>query len=122
MNDRPDDHGRKQVAAAAAILLGIGAAACSALLGWRHLPGVLGEWVGTVIGVMTTPFLLEASFALLGLCIVAVLNHRRWLREGDEWVHLDPTRESTSSQDPEPSPAADAGQRCVADPRANKPG
>lgn len=122
MNDRSDDHRRKQVAAAAAILLGIGAAACSALLGWRHLPGVVGEWVGTVIGVMTTPFLLEASFALLGVCIVALLNHRRWLREGDEWVHLDPAGESASAQSPEPSPSADFGQRHAADPRANKPG
>jgi hypothetical protein len=38
---------------------------------------------------MTTPFLMEASFILIGISIVAVLNHLASSRLGDEWVDLE---------------------------------
>ena len=69
------------------VLLGI--IVCAVLLGWGHLPGVLGEWVGTMIGAMTSPFLLEASFFVIGLCLVVLLNHWRQKRAGDEFVYLE---------------------------------
>ncbi len=59
------------------------------LVGWRLLPGVLGEWVGTMIGIMTTPFFMEATFAILGLVTVVTLNHWRQHKEGDEFVYLE---------------------------------
>ncbi|MCB1207990.1 MAG: hypothetical protein KDK97_01625 [Verrucomicrobiales bacterium] len=37
----------------------------------------------------TTPFILEASVALLGLCMVIAWNNRRIEREGDDWVVME---------------------------------
>lgn len=62
---------------------------CGALIGWRFLPGLLGEWIGMMIGVMTTPFFLEASFVLIGLTLVMAINHWRQKRDGDELVYLE---------------------------------
>ena len=81
----------KQVAAAAAILSLLTAVVCGVLLGWRLVPGVLGEWMGTIVGVMSTPFLLEASFVFMGFTIIFWLNHRRQKRRGQELVFLDDT-------------------------------
>lgn len=80
---------RRQIAAGGVILLAVALIICGALVGWRHLPGILGEWLGVVIGVMTTPFFLELSFAVLGLTIVLILNHWRIRRTGDELVYLE---------------------------------
>ncbi len=59
------------------------------LIGWRWLPGLLGEWVGTMVGLVSTPFILELSFAILGLTIVIAINHVRQKKEGDELVYLE---------------------------------
>ncbi len=59
------------------------------LTGWRLLPGLLGEWVGTMIGILTTPFFMEASFIILGLVIVIGLNLWRQHKDGDEFVYLE---------------------------------
>lgn len=79
----------RQVATGAGILLAITALVCSMILGWMHLPGLLGEWIGSVIGIMTTPFFLEASFLLIGLFIVISLNIWRRQKDGDECVYLE---------------------------------
>lgn len=79
----------RQIAAGVALLMGIMVVVCAVLLGWGYLPGFLGEWVGTMIGMATTPFILEASFIFLGFCIVFWLNHRHRVKEGDEWVCLE---------------------------------
>jgi hypothetical protein len=84
------DHERTRlIATGAGILLGVGMLVCAALIGWRHLPGLAGEWLGVVIGVMTTPFFMEASFALLGLTLVLFLNHWRQKKSGEELVYLE---------------------------------
>jgi hypothetical protein len=57
------------------------------LLFGRKLPGLWGDWASMLIGVMTTPFLMEASFVLIGISIVAVVNHVAAVRSGDEWVN-----------------------------------
>ena len=62
---------------------------CGALIGWRYLPGLLGEWIGMMVGVMTTPFFLETSFVLIGLTVVVTINHWRQKRDGDELVYLE---------------------------------
>lgn len=93
-----DERGR-QIAVGAAILLTIALVVCSLLIGWRHLPGLLGEWLGLMIGVMTTPFFLEASFAILGLTVVLAINHWRQKSSGDELVYLEQVNESDGLPD-----------------------
>lgn len=79
----------KQVAVGVVILITLTVLVTASLLGWRLLPGLLGEWVGTMIGIMTTPFFMEASFAILGLVTVISLNIWRQRKDGDEFVYLE---------------------------------
>lgn len=37
----------------------------------------------------STPFVLEASTAFVGFCIVMIINNRRLEREGDGWVEME---------------------------------
>lgn len=37
----------------------------------------------------STPFVLEASTAFVGFCIVMIINARRIEREGDGWVEME---------------------------------
>ncbi len=87
--ERADDERVKQVAIGAGIIIVLTVVVTGLLVGWRLLPGLLGEWVGTMIGIMTTPFFMEASFAILGLVIVIWLNHWRMHKDGDEFVYLE---------------------------------
>jgi hypothetical protein len=87
--ERTHDDRAKQIAVGAAILIGLMLIVSGALLGWRYLPSILGEWVGSMIGIMTTPFFLEASFLAIGLLIVISLNIWRRHKEGDELVYLE---------------------------------
>lgn len=59
------------------------------MLGWRKVPGVVGETLGIFAGIISTPFLLEFSFVVAGLLIVVGLNSWRRHREGDELVYLE---------------------------------
>jgi hypothetical protein len=86
---RAQDERIRQIATGAGILLAITVVVCAMLLGWMHLPGLLGEWVGMVIGIMSTPFFLEASFLIIGLFIVLGLNIWRRHKNGDECVFLE---------------------------------
>ena len=86
---RTHDERVKQVAIGAGILIVLTLVVPGLLVGWRLLPGLLGEWVGTMIGIMTTPFFMEGSFAILGLVIVISLNHWRQHKDGDEFVYLE---------------------------------
>lgn len=83
------DERRKELAVGAAVLATLTAVGCGLLLGWRFLPGVVGEWFGTMLGIATTPFFLEASVAVLGLIVVISLNIWRRHKEGDEFVILE---------------------------------
>ncbi len=86
---RANDDRTRQIITGAGILLAITALVCGALLGWRFLPGLLGEAVGKIIGIVTTPFFLEATFLFLGLLIVISLNIWRRHKQGDECVYLE---------------------------------
>lgn len=55
----------------------------------RFLPGFAGEWFAALSGIVTTPFFMEASVAILGLLAVLTINHIRHRREGDECVYLE---------------------------------
>ena len=80
-------HGRvRQVVVGVALIAVLTVTVCGALVWWRKVPGVLGEWIGTMIGAMTSPFLLETSFFFIGIGLVSWLNHLRARKEGDEWV------------------------------------
>jgi len=80
---------KKQIVLGASLLLSLAMIVPGILVGWRYLPGVLGEWIGTMIGIATTPFILETSFAILGLMIVLALNTYRRHKDGDEFVYLE---------------------------------
>lgn len=89
MTRTDDDNRVRQIAVGVAILVVLTLLVCGALIGWRYLPGLLGEWIGMMIGVMTTPFFLETSFVIIGLMVVFALNHWREKRDGDEFVYLE---------------------------------
>ncbi|MFT4176876.1 MAG: hypothetical protein QM627_09490 [Luteolibacter sp.] len=59
------------------------------LYGWRKVPGLLGEWLGVMVGIMSTPFFLEATFVIIGIVTVISLNIWRRHKEGDELVYLE---------------------------------
>ncbi len=81
------------------VILALTLTLCGALLGSKHIPGVLGEWIGMMAGVMTTPFFMEASFILIGLSIVVWINHHRQKRAGDDFVEFEV---KDSEQPPKP--------------------
>ncbi|MEO5914310.1 MAG: hypothetical protein ABIS50_08770 [Luteolibacter sp.] len=87
--ERAHDERVRQVAIGAGILILLAVSISGLLLGWRYLPGLLGEWVGTMVGVMSTPFFLEGSFVAVGLMIVLFVNIWRRHKEGDEFVYLE---------------------------------
>lgn len=93
------DQRNRQIVWAAGILIGLGLVVCTTLLFGRKLPGLWGEWASTLIGVMTTPFLMEASFVLIGISIVALVNHVAALRSGDEWVSFESFEAAESDKD-----------------------
>jgi hypothetical protein len=93
------DQRNRQIVWAAVILIGLGLVVSATLLFGRKLPGLWGEWASTLIGVMTTPFLMEASFVLIGISIVALVNHVAALRSGDEWVSLESFEAAESDKD-----------------------
>ena len=72
-----------------AILATITTGIVTLLVGWRMVPGLLGEWLGFIAGIVSTPFFLEGTFVILGFLIVMSLNSWRRHREGDEFVYLD---------------------------------
>ena len=90
----------KQVVVAALVLAALTCGVVTLLLGWRKVPGVLGEWLGMIVGIMSTPFFLEASFVILGVLLVMVVNAIGRHRDGDEFVSLD------ALQQRDPPPAA----------------
>lgn len=86
--ERERDERIRQVIAAAVILGGV--LVITILMRFSSgFPGLLGEWLGTLTGFFSTPFLLEATFLTLGFLIVLVLNHWRLKRDGDEFVYLE---------------------------------
>jgi uncharacterized membrane protein len=87
--DSAEENRVKQVVIGASVLIAIGVVVPGALIGWRYVPGVVGEWIGMITGILTTPFFMETTFVLLGLVIVVTLNHWRRIKEGDEFVYLE---------------------------------
>ena len=88
-SDQQRDPRILQVVVAFLVLFVLTVCVVGALMGWRHLPEIWSDWIGTIVGVMSTPFLLEASFIFIGLTIVVAINHWRQKRAGDDFVELE---------------------------------
>jgi hypothetical protein len=54
----------------------------------RFLPGKAGEFFARFFHLITTPIILEISFAALGIFIVIALAHHHE-KNADEWVEMD---------------------------------
>jgi hypothetical protein len=78
-----------QIAVGAGILLALTLVVCGLLIGRPHMSGVIGEWIAFMVGVMTSPFFMEATFAVIGLTLVLAINHWRQKRAGDELMYLE---------------------------------
>lgn len=90
MTDQPETESRrKQILVGGAILCVVAGTVISLLLFWRDIPGLFGESVGKFVGIMSTPFFMEASFVILGFLIVVSLNIWRRSKEGDEFVTIE---------------------------------
>lgn len=48
----------------------------------------------TMAGTLATPFILETSFAIIGLVLVLVFNEWRRLKDGPDWVEMEVKSES----------------------------
>lgn len=57
---------------------------------------------------LTTPFVLEATTAFVGLCIVMAINNRRLAREGDGWVLMEVKNEEAENQTEEKKKESEA--------------
>ncbi|MGJ8644537.1 MAG: hypothetical protein ACSHX9_14095 [Luteolibacter sp.] len=79
----------KQILVGGAILLALTVFVVTLLMTWRMIPGVVGDSVGFLVGIMSTPFFMEGSFVVIGLLIVISLNTWRRHKNGDELVYLD---------------------------------
>ncbi len=79
----------KQLWVGGVIIFGIAASVISLLIFWRHIPGWVGETVGLIAGVISTPFFLEGSFLMIGFTVVVLLNNWRRKVAGDEFVEVD---------------------------------
>jgi uncharacterized membrane protein len=88
-----------QITVCACVLLVLTTVVCGMLIGWRHMPGLLGEWIGLMAGVITTPFLMESTFFVIGLTIVVFINHWRNRKSGDELMYLEQVDEAVGLPD-----------------------
>jgi hypothetical protein len=92
------DERRRQVVTGIAVIMGVACLIFLIALG-RLLPGVGGEFFGRVLGIISTPFLMETSFIVLGLVLVMTLNIWRQRRDGDELVYLEEIKEAPLEAD-----------------------
>lgn len=97
--ERGYDERVKQAVFGVSILITLTLLVSGTLLGWRLIPGLLGEWIGMMIGIVTTPFFMETFFAILGLVTVIAINVWRRRKDGDEFVYLDVVDGPSSRQE-----------------------
>ncbi len=94
---------------------GLGLAVLALLAAMRHpdLRETVMQAAANLFGFITTPFILEATIALLGLCIVMTYNQWRVNKEGDGWVILpedEPAASSPPVKNEDPDTIETAGQ------------
>ena len=76
------------------VLIGAATSICVASETARE---VLTKAVMFIIGTVSTPFILETTVALVGLCAVITFNQWRLHKEGDGWVYLAQTEPDAAS-------------------------
>lgn len=82
------DERPRQVVAGIAVIAGFSGLLVLIAAG-RFLPGLGGEFFGRILGIISTPFLMEATLAVMGLVLVLTINHWRQQRDGNELVYLE---------------------------------
>jgi membrane protein implicated in regulation of membrane protease activity len=87
-NSQDENRGR-QILVAALVLLIFTTLLTALMLGWRKIPGWVGEGFGILAGIFSTPFVMETSFALIGLLTVIAVNTWRRRKDGEEFVEWD---------------------------------
>jgi len=88
------DERKRQVIVGALVIAGVAGPFLTLVMS-TGLPGLAGEFFTKILGIVTTPFLLEASVIILGFLIVILLNHWRHQREGaDEFVYLEEVKDA----------------------------
>ena len=68
---------------------------------WGYLPGVLGKYVGLVVGMLTSPFLMEIFCVVVAFVLVITLNQWRRNRSGDDFVEIEVEDTGASKNDDE---------------------
>ena len=87
----PESHPRKSLwwleslLWSAAIIIGVGVAAYMN----ETAREIVTQGLAYFFTFFSTPFVLEASTAFVGFCIVMIINARRLDREGDGWVEME---------------------------------
>ena len=87
------DERPRQVIAGVAVIAGFSGLLVLIAAG-RFLPGLGGEFFGRILGIISTPFLMEVSLAVMGLVLVLTINHWRQQRDGDELVYLEEVKDA----------------------------
>ena len=87
--EKKDDRQWLQISVGAGIVCCICFTFVGLLLGWRLIPGLLGESFGMLAGILSTPFFMEASFLGIGLLTVLGLNIWRRHKAGDDCVEIE---------------------------------
>jgi hypothetical protein len=93
MTRTTEENRSRQILVGGLILLVIALSVCGALIGSRYQQGLVGEWVSLMVGIMTTPFFMEASFVILGFTVVISINTWRRSKDGDELVYLEQVKD-----------------------------
>ena len=94
------DERKRQMVIGAGILLALTTTVVCLWFGWRHVPGPAGEFLGMMVGLMSTPFILETSFFLIGCAILLVIQAVRRRLDGDEFVTMDELESRAESGTP----------------------
>ncbi len=84
-------------------MLGVLAVAGVIAGSWRLAfeDGFIGEMFRMIVGVFSTPIMLESSLIVMGLIIVVLINTIRLKRQGDEFVYLEEVAEPDQAGLPE---------------------
>jgi hypothetical protein len=85
----PDKQAVRSVLIGATICGATAVFLCGLLLSRLYLPGLLGEWFSLMVGVLTSPFIMEFSLVILGFVLILGINTWRRHREGDEFRYLE---------------------------------
>lgn len=101
MSNRANNESRaKQMAVAAIVLAAVFVPLICLILFWRYIPGWLGESLGMFAGLISSPFILEGFFLIMGFFLVIFINSWRRKSGGGDFLEFDAS-DFEKPQDPE---------------------